>query len=165
MEFQTEKKFIWFTKHRRKFEDFLVSHRYFVNQIVNQFGSGFKGYTWVLKLYNEILTKISDNKESDLVELLIKAQTWRLKELTNQKNTAFSGETKNFIVLRDSLSTAVTCHICGARIHRNSFQIDHIIRRQDGGSGNASNGHQAHPFCNTTYKENIVRENRPTHPH
>jgi hypothetical protein len=153
MEFEKEDKFHWFTKHRAKFEDFLVSHRYFVNQIVNQFGSGFKGHTWVLALYKDILNMVATGQESEIAKALIAARKWRLKEQQGTGDASFSTETKNFIVLRDSLANAIRCNICGARIHRNSYQIDHTIRKQDGGSNSSDNGKMAHPFCNTTYKE------------
>ena len=131
MDLETTNQFIWFTKHRSKFEQFILEHRYFVNQIVNQFGSGFKGYSWVYKLYKEILKMVSDGTESNMAKILIANNQWRLKEVSPKPRTDFTVETKTAIVIRDSLAAAMRCNICGARIHTNSMSIDHKTRRQD----------------------------------
>jgi hypothetical protein len=141
-----------FTLYRARFEEFLVSHRYFINQIVNQFGSNFKAQAWVLRLYKIILNNIRTGAEQNLVNEIISMKDWRLKELPIP-GSAFSSQAKAAVVLKKSLSSAMKCSICGARIHRNSMQIDHVVRRQDGGSGHSDNGDVAHPYCNTGYKE------------
>jgi hypothetical protein len=43
-EFETKNYFATLTRHRRKFEDFLIAHKDFPNQIVVSSGSGLKGY-------------------------------------------------------------------------------------------------------------------------
>jgi hypothetical protein len=47
--------FAEFTRVRRLFEDFLLDHKYLSNQITQKFGSGLKGYTKVLYLYEFVL--------------------------------------------------------------------------------------------------------------
>ena len=79
MEMKNKSDFDMFTERRGRFEDFLVAHRYFVNQIVNQFGSGLKGYEWVYKLYRSILDNPSV-EENDMVQILVNGQKWRLKD-------------------------------------------------------------------------------------
>ncbi|MDB6028216.1 MAG: hypothetical protein JWM68_4439, partial [Verrucomicrobiales bacterium] len=118
---------------------------------------------WVLKLYKEILIQVSEGKTSDIAQFLINGDKWRLKERAEKPNTKFTTETNTFIILRDCLANAVVCKICGARVHRNSLQIDHIQRREDGGSGESDNGQMTHPFCNTTYKETQVRRDKASH--
>lgn len=38
--------------------------------------------------------------------------------------------------------------------------IDHKIRKQDGGKGVPDNGQLAHPYCNSTFKEQRVHHER-----
>jgi hypothetical protein len=161
MKLAADDKFFWFTKHRNKFEEFLVSHRYFVNQITSQFGSGLKSYGWVLRFYNAILEHHETGKENDLVATLVAMEGWRLKD-QDAKSGKFSTETKSEIYLREALNSAIKCSICGARMHKNSISYDHIERQQDGGPGRAANGQPAHPYCNTGYKEKLHAESLKT---
>jgi len=154
IELASDDKFAWFTKHRQIFEEFLVGHRYFVNQIVAQFGSGLKGNSWVLKFYKAILESIDTGKDNELVATLVSMKDWRLKDDIS-KGGKFSTDTKSAIYLRDALNSAIKCSICGARMHRNAMTSDHVERRQDGGAGHSDNGKLAHPFCNTGYKESL----------
>ncbi len=54
--------------------------------------------------------------------------------------------------IREVISKANRCKICGGYIHKNSLTIDHIKRKEDGGLGTIDNGQISHPYCNTTYK-------------
>ncbi|WP_082866312.1 HNH endonuclease [Marinomonas gallaica] len=51
-----------------------------------------------------------------------------------------------------TIPIALKCSICGGLIHQTSISYDHIIRKQDGGLGSASNASLMHPYCNTTVK-------------
>lgn len=155
MDFEAQDKFAWFTKHRAKFEEFLATHRHFINQIVSQFGSGIKGYEWVYKLHTEILSNLETGTESELVTQLINSHKWRLKDLPST-GTAFSTETKSAIYLKTALSSAIKCGVCGARMHKNSMSAGHIERREDGGISHSDNGQMEHFYCNTGYKEKLA---------
>jgi hypothetical protein len=155
MELEKNHTFDWFIERRNKFEEFLVSHRYFVNQIVNQFGSGIKGQSWVFKLYKAILGSLETGSDDDLIKTLIANNEWRLKEDTKQ-GSKMSTEAKSAVFLKD-LDSAKRCSICHARMHRNSMGTDHIKRAQDGGVGHSDNGQLAHHYCNTGYKEKQAR--------
>ncbi|PZU97174.1 MAG: hypothetical protein DCF32_20845 [Leptolyngbya sp.] len=66
--------------------------------------------------------------------------------------SSFSKTTKSAAFLREALNSAPRCSICNAILHQRSIQIDHIVRRQDGGAGDLNNAQLAHPYCNSTYK-------------
>lgn len=151
-EMEANNEFDWFVERRARFEEFLVGHRYFVNQIVSQFGSGLKGFEWVYKLYRSILEHIDSIESNELVEVLIQSQKWRLKEPASE-GKKFDKETKSAIFLKSALRSATTCGICGARIHRNSVEAGHIIPREEGGINHSSNGQLEHPYCNHGYNE------------
>jgi HNH endonuclease len=64
----------------------------------------------------------------------------------------FSKETKSATFLRDAIGGAPRCKICKCLLHFNSIQVDHIVRKQDGGLGVLDNAQLSHPFCNSTVK-------------
>jgi HNH endonuclease len=70
----------------------------------------------------------------------------------------FDSERKSAVYLREAISSAVRCQICGSRVHTKSISIDHAQRKQDGGTANIDNGQISHPYCNTTYKEWLHHE-------
>jgi hypothetical protein len=46
---------------------------------------------------------------------------------------------------------------CGhARIRAKTITLDHIDRKQDGGTGAPENAQLAHPYCNHGYKEKLI---------
>ena len=152
MEMEARNELDWFAERRARFEDFLVQHRYFVNQIVNQFGSGLKGFDWVYKLYRSILENVDSLEENEMIRILISSNKWRLKDSPGE-GKKFDKETKSAIFLKAALNNPTRCGICNARIHRNSMESGHIQAREDGGINHSSNGQLEHPFCNHDYNE------------
>ena len=65
---------------------------------------------------------------------------------------SFSKNVKSEIFLRTALQSAPKCKICNGLLHQKSISIDHIIRKEDGGTGSIDNAQLTHPYCNTTYK-------------
>ena len=153
-----------FTKHRAEFENYILRHKNFANEVVQKGGSGVKSYARLAELYSLILERIvaGDNDDQVWTELSKRPyfanlrQTFNLQELeegrTRRGKREFSDEVKSYAFLRNALQGAPTCEICKARIHVNSITTDHIIRKQDGGLGVADNAQISHPYCNTTYK-------------
>lgn len=148
-----------FTKARARFEEFLVRHKFFINQIVVGFGSLRRALTPLVELESAILDAIIDGATDEEVraELLKKPTFGRyLKDMSGVAITRkpnFSKETKAGARLRAKLDSAPKCPICGARMHPNSDSIDHIKRKEDGGIGDLLNAQATHPYCNTGYKE------------
>ena len=48
---------------------------------------------------------------------------------------SFSKNVKSEIFLRTALQSAPKCKICNGLLHQKSISIDHIIRKEDGGTG------------------------------
>lgn len=81
-----------------------------------------------------------------------------IKEITEDdraRGRNFSSETKNAIVIKSAIESAPKCAICHARLNPRSATIDHIRRREDGGTGSLDNGQLTHPYCNSGYKEHL----------
>ncbi|MBL7020994.1 MAG: HNH endonuclease [Nitrospinaceae bacterium] len=64
----------------------------------------------------------------------------------------FNASRKSAVFIKESISTASRCKICNGLIHRNSISIDHIKRKEDGGTADIDNGQLTHPYCNTGIK-------------
>ncbi len=150
-----------FTDHRAKFEDFLLEHRHFVNQIGGDKGAGSKGLPSLLALYRKVLSSLEAGQDSAGIVASLKAdsQLGFLREQTEEDRRYgrnFTKETKNAIFLREALAAEKCCSECGARLHMKSITNDHVERKEDGGRGAAENGTLSHPYCNTGYKEGRV---------
>lgn len=161
---EEKNEFAWFTTLRARFEDFILQRRDYTNQAVRRHGSALKGSGIIFDLYWSILTNMSEGKDDSTITGELLAKFTFLRDVDQEAKTSrggFSSETKSAAFLRDALDNATRCAICGARLHRNSITVDHIVRRTDGGRGDVDNAQLAHPYCNTGYKEgNIARESR-----
>ncbi|MEU2661407.1 DUF262 domain-containing protein [Micromonospora sp. NPDC007220] len=147
-----------FTNVRAEFEEFLIKYRHFFNQIVRNYGSFSKAAPHAVKMLRTIFEALSDGCGELMILERLKAEPTlkSLREITDDDRLHgrnFSQETKNMLVLNDLLERETRCGICGARVPRNSISFDHLLRKQDGGTGAPENGQLTHPYCNTGYKE------------
>lgn len=150
-----------FTSIRKDFEEFLLAHKNFVNQIVVKRGSGAKGFDWVTAFYQKLIDLFSAGKTgNEIVELLKKDPKFSFLSIiepdaevdTHATGKKFSRATKAQAYITEAIDKALRCSICGARMHPKSIQIDHEERRQDGGTSNPNNAKLTHPYCNSTVK-------------
>lgn len=157
-ELELKKQFRAFTDVRHSFENFLLTHKSFANQITVKFGSGAKGFERLKLLYSNILQSFWDNKNSEeTLAALLKSTDFSFLKPTEFDSAEeigkdFNTGVKSGIFLKQALEKPNTCKICNCLIHANSITFDHIIRKQDGGIGVIDNGQLAHPYCNTSYK-------------
>lgn len=160
LDLQKRDQFFSFTAHRKRFEDFFVRHKYFINQLVSRYGSMMRGVPSMLELYQLVLKHIQDGKaDEEILTLLLQEPRFaRLAVLPEgaKPRSKFSKESKVVVYMKNALQNANRCAICGARLHINSITVDHNDRREDGGAGSENNGQLAHPYCNTGYKEKLV---------
>jgi len=165
--FEKRKKLNRFTEIRSQFEEFLVAYKYFINQLISNYGSNTRGLAPLFELYQLIVESIEAGKSNDEVKSIVLGDSRflsRLKEITPGESPTgqrFSKETKAAIRLKSALDKAPVCWICNARYHPNANTIDHKIRQQDGGTGSMSNGAVTHPYCNNGYREWRISQGRP----
>jgi len=157
-EFEEKDLFTTFTQNRRAFEDFILKYKTFSNQVTVALGSGIKGFARLEQLFSAILTEIAGGKaEGEIIEALRKDDRFRFLKLSEseleESRKEFNTEVKSATFLKDALTNPVRCKICGGLIHLNAMTIDHIISKKDGGTGQLENAQLAHPYCNTTFKE------------
>lgn len=157
-EMERKNKLNLFTQVRSNFEDFLINHDHLIQQTVRHYRSGSAAYPHVANLYflvidllrknigqDEILKGIKENKDFYFIKIDI---------IDNKESSSpdFSRERKSEIFMKEALDGAIRCAICNGILHKNSMTVDHIVRKQDGGSASLENGQLAHPYCNSTYK-------------
>ena len=146
------RKFDRFTSVRKLFEDFLVSYRYFINQIAAVYGSQLRGMPATVKMYRIILDHVENGTEQQIIGAVsadpelsfIRVQT----DDDRKYGRNFSRETSSAVYLREALAKELTCGICHARIRAKTITLDHVDRKQDGGTGSPDNAQLAHPYCN-----------------
>jgi hypothetical protein len=151
--------FVQFTKVRRHFEEFWLTHKHFANQLTRKFGSGIKGYERLVELWRSIIELMTKGELPSMIEATLLADN-RFSFLTPKedsksakKGKAFDTETKSEAFMKEALGNALTCKICHGYLHANSISFDHVQRKQDGGTGALDNAQMTHPFCNTGVKE------------
>ena len=152
-----------FTPIRKEFEEFLVSYKYFINQLIPNYGGKTKSLIPVSELFRLIADSFLNGKSaSGVLETVLNDPRFssRLNVVTNvgeSKSPRFSKGTTVAIKLREALESAPRCYICNARYHYNGTTTDHREKAvRDGGSGSMRAGSSTHPYCNSGYKEKLI---------
>ena len=147
---------------RRPFEDFLVSHKMYINQLTSKYGSMTKGfrhikdYLWfVFEALERRMLEVDVEKalgDHERFQILVKE-----KPILSKKPKRFSADARQLKLISDTLSNALSCAYCGAKIDNKSMHLDHAKEKSAGGVATTDNAEWAHPYCNSTYQE-IQRE-------
>lgn len=161
-----KKKLPSFVKIRSKLEEFLISNRSLLNQIIRKFGTKESGKKHIIEFYNQVIDYLSRSKNSDeiIAELISDKNFNYLQPSENPYDgvspTRYSVQVKSGVVLKELLDGSPKCAICNGLVPRQAISIDHKERRQDGGHSGASNLQVTHPYCNTGYKEAAISKSR-----
>jgi hypothetical protein len=145
---------IEFTKNRYAFEELILKHKYFMNQIVRHFGSGDRSLGALTRLFHYFFDGVRDGKPEDvLIPRITEEQRldFLLPIVDAEKGVRkdFTSERKSAVYLKQAIDSAPRCGICSARVHVRSIQIDHVTAKREGGDGVVDNGQLAHPYCNS----------------
>jgi len=156
-ELEEKKKLSEFSSVRPQFEDILLQNDTLIQQINRKYRSAIASYSQIKDFYISIIELLQKGvDENEVISQLIKTSKFNYLTLTVEQNeittNKFSTERKSAVYIKEALSNAPKCKLCGGYIHRNSISIDHIDRKQDGGLGTIENGQITHPYCNTTLK-------------
>jgi hypothetical protein len=158
---ELHRRFARFTKVRAKFEDFLVGHRHYINQIAGEIGAQLRGVPAATKMYGIVFAGVeAGQSDQEITQRIVGEQELSfIRDITDDDRKYgrnFSRETSNMIYLREAMAHGPTCGICHARIRGKVVTLDHKTRKADGGLGSPANGQLAHPYCNDGYKEKLV---------
>jgi hypothetical protein len=160
-ELKSNNRFAEFTAARYDFEEFLVAHRHFVGALGHGYGSRTRPVDAIVGMYDSILKQIAlgTTDHQSIAEALyavpgLNALRTAADPVTlKRRRKAFSKDEKSAAFIRQAIEHPAICAICRSRLHLKSISTDHILRREDAGSGDASNAQSTHPYCNTGYKE------------
>jgi 5-methylcytosine-specific restriction endonuclease McrA len=146
-----------FTTHRYAFEEFLVHHRHYINQLAKSKGSRTRPVDSLVALYESVYREVKNNQEHSQIVAVLRSDE-RLRDLEDIRDEErprkkFSKQVRSAAFLKTAVESPVRCAICKARMRSKSMSADHINRIQDGGVGNVENLQWTHPYCNTGYKE------------
>jgi hypothetical protein len=152
--------FLEFTTHRSGFENFLIGHKMFINQLTIKHGSMVKGFIHIRDYYRFVFGLIKDGRsESEVEAELAKHEKYQtlVKErpMLSKKAKEFSQDAKNVKLMNDVLASAFLCNLCGARIDKKSMHLDHVIEKSKGGVADIANSQWLHPYCDSTAKTRI----------
>lgn len=159
---ERENAFERFTNVRADFEEFLVRHKSFINQLGHSKGSRTRALDALVTMHQVILKAMLDGLSEDDQVVARLQENPKLKDLKNNVSPeddefpirkTFSKSAQAAALLREILNTRSRCKICGARQAPAAMSKDHIKRVEDGGLGEAGNLQWTHRYCNSGYKE------------
>lgn len=143
-----------FTDYRERIEACLISNKDLMATILAKVSSTRRVNTYSL-IINNIYTAIKSEKtvtEEDLVDW--SGLTGKIVVGSEKATgTDFSDDTKGRIFIKMALASSYKCAICGGYLDvTKSVSFDHLLRKREGGLGDAHNGQMVHPYCNQGYK-------------
>lgn len=127
-----------FTRVRAKYEQFLLEHKIFVNQLTTKYGSMAKGYRQLRDYFLFVLELFMQDRSVDDVTNALQAhdryQTLvKERPILSAQSKDFSQSLKQWAFLNEAMEKAFVCGICGARIDNKAMQLDHVQELHDGG--------------------------------
>ncbi|PCH76006.1 MAG: hypothetical protein COB98_07420 [Flavobacteriaceae bacterium] len=146
--------FFTFTNNREKLETILVEKKDLIATILQKQISKNRVDTFS-NLIDEIIKRLNNQEkieDSDIVKIA-KLEGKIVLGSSNLASTLFTDEVKSSSFIKKAISTAMKCPICNGYLDpEKSVSYDHIIRKQDKGTGSESNCQLTHPFCNQSIK-------------
>jgi hypothetical protein len=146
---------IWFTKYRKEFENFLVSHKEHLTTLTHDAGSKIKSANPIFEYWKLILESIADGKDPILA--IQKSDFKGVFEMPDQFGLSVSPRIKKggklAVKIRETLANCPVCYECGARIYRKAWTHDHDTPADKGGSGHSENLNPMHGICNSGVKQ------------
>jgi hypothetical protein len=161
-EVDEKNEFMRFTRNRMAFEEFLVGHKMFINQLTVRHGSMAKGFLPLRDYYRFVLDAVAEGKtetqiEADLSQHERYQDLVKVRPLLTKQAKEFSAAAKTVKLFQDVLASAFRCSQCGARIDKKSMQLDHSVEKRNGGLATTQNSQWLHPYCNSTFKDGVAR--------
>jgi hypothetical protein len=156
-ELESEGRLRVFTRYRRDFEEFLVQHKFFINQIGHTKGSRTRPVESLLEMHRIVLSSLENGERDErrIVRKLKRNPKLReLKDVTNlprddTKRKRFSKAVQDAAVIRSVLDNRERCKECGARLPPSCRSKDHIEPVSEHGRGTLKNLQYTHPYCNS----------------
>ncbi|MDE6208410.1 MAG: DUF262 domain-containing protein [Lachnospiraceae bacterium] len=156
-----KKKIDKFIEARSKFEKVIYQYNFLVQQIMRKDRQSKRAYSSIKEYFSLLVDVIHEYPKYEvekIVEEVRKDDRFKYlqTEIVDNEEVSvksnFSRGKKQQIKMNTFVEALPKCPICGGYICSSSISIDHIQRKQDGGSNAISNGQVTHLYCNTSYK-------------
>ena len=150
-----------FISVRGTFEQVIYQYNFLVQQIIRRWRQSKKAYIHIKEYFFTIMDILLVNKELEAEEVVEKVRSngefnyLQIEIVDNEEATVkgnFSRGKRQQIKLRALVKNLPKCPICNGYMDTKSVSVDHINRKQDGGTNSYENGQITHLYCNTTYK-------------
>lgn len=141
-------------KGRRAVEDYLFLKKSLITQIMQYTGSKNR-VERARDVFEFLIKKAAAGEPIEDGGVLEAAQLESdfINVKAKPKKGAITDDTKAQVFLSTAMANALTCPLCkGYMEPAKSASYDHIIKKSDGGAGDAKNAQITHPFCNTGIK-------------
>lgn len=152
-EYEKNNSFHKFTLIRESFEDFLVKHKDFVQQVSRHARGQIKAVHKIKEFFVFITKQIEAGNTDDGIVTNLQASTEFsfLKVTTNDPKTKedFTSGVKSKVVITHELDVAKRCQICNARVPNLGISFDHKQDKKMNGIGDAANAQFTHHYCNS----------------
>jgi hypothetical protein len=155
VELYEQNKFKQFTKVRKRFEEFLVNHNSFINQLSHIKGSRTRSVEAISDMFLILLEQLQQRVYRD--DLIIEAMRKKksLSKLVDEPpefdeptRKRFSKAVERAKVVQRTLQHRDLCPECKARVAPTLRSKEHIDPQEQGGMGTLANLDFLHPFCN-----------------
>jgi len=159
---EQQDKIFRFTEVRQQFEEFLVRHKSFINQLGHGKGGGTRPVESMLSLHWSVFNSLAEGvtEEPRILDRILKTPGLEKLSPDSPPSPAMVTKRKSFSksviaakVVQQALETRAPCPECGARMAPPFRSNDHKNPKESGGTGSLSNHQFTHPYCNTGYKQ------------
>jgi hypothetical protein len=140
---------------RKRFEEFLVKHKGFINQLSHSKGGGTRPVDSILEMFWVLMEQLESGVRKDdtiVAEMRTKKSLKKLVEEEPQFDEPvrrrFSKAVERAKVVESTLKTRARCPECRARLAPSLRSKEHRQPKDDGGMGTLENLDFLHPFCN-----------------
>lgn len=150
-----------FISVRSTFEQVIYQYNFLVQQIIRRWRQSKKAYIHIKEYFLAIMDILLAEKNLDAEQVVEKVRNsgefnyLQIEIVDNEEVTLkgnYSRGKRQQIKLRALVENLPKCPICSGYMDTKSVSVDHIVRKQDGGTNSFKNGQITHLYCNTTYK-------------
>lgn len=157
---EADRSLVRFTKVRAKVEEFLLEHKEFITLIIKRTGSGRRSLGRLVRYLETLVTEYSAGKSAEQVLERLRADdeflflvasmgVSTIRQEGDNPKRRLGRSSKSASFLRAATQGGVRCGICGALVHINSMQFDHVVDVKAGGGTGMQNAQVSHPYCNS----------------
>lgn len=157
---EKRKKLSKFLSMRGEFEKLALRHPSTIKPAIHKLGSGARSRPRMLSLYDKILDDLlagntietiwqSLGSDPNFKFVVLDEDNAILENSKGSQGKKFKADAKSNGFLRETLSSAPRCPLCGGLRHCNGINTDHTTPKDFGGTSAPINAQPTHPRCNS----------------